>query len=147
MVGLTTEGKFVLDSRNKAGDDSRSLLYPVVPLEQMIGLEPLSVQTNQDVLWSSIMPGAVWLGTNCWLKVERHGDMFSAYGSADGQTWYWLGSEEIPMTQPNAGMAAAGVAYVTATSAQFEQVSLATPTAQNTRSTRGRHWRWFVGNV
>ena len=134
MVGLTAEGKFVLDSRTTPGDDSRSLLYSVVPLEQLVGLAPLSVETNPDVLWSSIMPGAVWLGTNCWLKVARCGDWFSAYGSADGQTWYWLGSEEIPMTQPNAGMAAAGVTYVTATSAQFEQVSLVISNAPPTEA-------------
>lgn len=134
MVGLTAEGKFVLDSRDQAGEVSQSLLYSVVPLEQLMGLEPPPFQTNQAILWSSITPGATWLGTNCWLKVARRGDQFTAYGSADGQTWYWLGSENIPMAQPSAGMVAAGMTYLAGTSAQFAQVSLTSSNAPPTQT-------------
>jgi hypothetical protein len=35
-----------------------------------------------------------------WVKVERFGDTFTGYTSADGTSWTFVGTREIPMTAP-----------------------------------------------
>ena len=41
-----------------------------------------------------------------WVKLQRNGDLFSAYESADGVTWTLVGTETIPMgTTVFAGLA------------------------------------------
>jgi regulation of enolase protein 1 (concanavalin A-like superfamily) len=125
MVGLTGEGKMVLASRTKQGDLAKSMYFSAVPLERQAGLPIAGI--DQDVLQSGIVPGVVWLGTNCWLKVERRGDVFSAFSSEDGSTWYWLGSERIQMAAAQVGLAVAGSEFFTTVSAQFEGLNLSVP--------------------
>jgi hypothetical protein len=35
-----------------------------------------------------------------WVKIERQGDTFNGYTSADGTAWTFVGTQEIPMTAP-----------------------------------------------
>ena len=60
-----------------------------------------------------------------WVKLQRNGDLFSAYESADGVTWTLVGTETIPMgTTVFAGLAVTSHTTSAAATCTLDSVSL-----------------------
>jgi regulation of enolase protein 1 (concanavalin A-like superfamily) len=60
-----------------------------------------------------------------WVRLERTGDVFTAYESADGTTWTLVGSETIAMPQTlYVGLAVSSHNNTTATTATVASVSV-----------------------
>ena len=66
-------------------------------------------------------------GAPCWLKLERRGDVFSAYVSVEGTNWVWLGTERVRLgAEVLAGLVGAGLGE-NGGQARFEDVSVGVP--------------------
>ncbi|MBK8705733.1 MAG: hypothetical protein IPN33_20660 [Saprospiraceae bacterium] len=68
-----------------------------------------------------------------WLRITRVGDQFSMYVSSEGQTWYVVGAQSIPMDNCiQIGMAVTNNTPNTVVTATFTHVSI---------NGSGKHWR------
>src|SRR5262249_20977723 len=60
-----------------------------------------------------------------WLRLDRSGDLFTAYQSADGVTWSYVGSDTISMTPTVLiGLASASGTSLKTTIAAFDNVTV-----------------------
>ena len=68
-----------------------------------------------------------WHAAPCWLRLEREGNTFTAFYSANGTAWTAMGSTVIPMgSQVYAGLAVCSHNYAVLSQAQFDHVTLKT---------------------
>ncbi len=57
----------------------------------------LAFQRRPAAAGASVSTAGALAGAPRWVKLQRTGDLFSAYESVDGTTWTLVGTETIPM--------------------------------------------------
>lgn len=78
---------------------------------------------GKNAVW---IPGNTHTWLEVWFKLTREGDIFTAYQSLDGQTWYKVGSQAVDMADDYyAGMyVAADISYGYSMQAFFDHLTL-----------------------
>lgn len=82
---------------------------------------------------------------NGWLKLERRGDLFTGYTSADGTTWTMVGQTTVDMTDDvTAGLAVVSHKFDTLNTTKFDNVSVASNQEWTSQDVGGPH---LAGNT
>ncbi|MFZ2657832.1 MAG: glycosyl hydrolase [Victivallales bacterium] len=129
---INDSSKAGLMIRETLSAGSRSALISYAPGSGFL-LTSRSTENGGSSTWAG-----GWAPDPVWLKLQRHGNLFVGYKSADGIAWTYVGQYSIPMTQTvYVGMAASSCSKWLLGSATFDSMKVDTLSNDNVGAASG----------